>query len=80
MKQAYNNALRASAHSDNSAIERTSQLFQSQDNYIELIPSVSAGDVEAAAKKLIRKLSVARYGNINEVPYVDTLCINREFD
>ncbi|ULT84580.1 hypothetical protein L3Y34_013318 [Caenorhabditis briggsae] len=72
-KQAYNNALRASAHSDNFAIERTSQLFQSQDNFIELISSVSTDDVDAAAKKLTNKLSVASYGNINEVPYVDTL-------
>lgn len=72
-KQAYNNSLRASAHSDNYSIERTSQLFQSQDNYIELIPNVSASDVEAAAKKLSGKLSVASYGNISQVPYVDTL-------
>ncbi|KAF1749108.1 hypothetical protein GCK72_025575 [Caenorhabditis remanei] len=72
-KQAHNNALRASAHSDNYSIERTSQLFQSQDNYIELIPNVSASDVEAAAKKLTSKLSVASYGNVNEVPYVDSL-------
>uniref|UniRef100_A0A1I7T9P8 Peptidase_M16_C domain-containing protein n=1 Tax=Caenorhabditis tropicalis TaxID=1561998 RepID=A0A1I7T9P8_9PELO len=72
-KQAYNNALRASAHSDNYSVERTSQLFQSQDNYIELIPNVTASDVEAAAKKLTGKLSLASYGNISEVPYVDSL-------
>ncbi|CAL2051584.1 unnamed protein product [Caenorhabditis brenneri] len=72
-KQAYNNALRAAAHSDNYAIERTSQLFQSQDKYIELIPGVTTSEVEAAAKKLASKLSVASYGNISEVPYVDSL-------
>ncbi|CAI2358203.1 unnamed protein product [Caenorhabditis sp. 36 PRJEB53466] len=72
-KQAYNNALRAKAHSENFALERTAQLFQSQENFIDQIQAVSASDIEAAAKKLTSKISLASYGNIAQVPYVDTL-------
>lgn len=78
-KQAFYNGLRANAHTENFAIERASQLFSSQDNYIDQIANVSASDVAAAAKKLTDRLSIASYGNINAVPYVDTLWKNNSF-
>ncbi|CAI5455967.1 unnamed protein product [Caenorhabditis angaria] len=72
-KQALNNALRAKAHSDVYSVERAAQLLTSSDNYISQIANVSTADVEAAAQRLVKKLSISSYGNISQVPYVDSL-------
>ncbi|CAB3411722.1 unnamed protein product [Caenorhabditis bovis] len=72
-KQAHNNALRAKAHSDVYSVERASQLIISQDNYINLIPNVTSSDVEAAAQRILKKVSLSSYGDVDNVPYLDTL-------
>ena len=73
--RATNDLLRASAHSFEHSIERSSQLLSGiQDGAVlAAISQVSASDVEAAAKKLSAKFSIASYGNIHQVPYVDSL-------
>ncbi|EYB87091.1 hypothetical protein Y032_0268g780 [Ancylostoma ceylanicum] len=75
-RSATNELLRASAHTYPSAIDRATQIIAglSEDGAIvEAIKQVTASDVEAAAKKISSKFSLSCYGNIDEVPYVDTL-------
>lgn len=38
-----------------------------------MLVEVTASEVEAAAKKMSSKFSLSCYGNVSEVPYVDTL-------
>ncbi|ETN68300.1 putative bacteriochlorophyll 4-vinyl reductase [Necator americanus] len=73
---ATNELLRASAHTYPTAIERATQILAgltSDGAIVEAIQQVTASDVEAAAKKISSKFSLSCYGNIDEVPYVDTL-------
>uniref|UniRef100_A0A0N4X0I6 Peptidase_M16 domain-containing protein n=1 Tax=Haemonchus placei TaxID=6290 RepID=A0A0N4X0I6_HAEPC len=73
---ASNDLLRAAAHSKATSVDRATQILAgltTEDNIVDAIQQVTAGEVEAAAKKLSSKFSMSSYGNIDEVPYVDTL-------
>ncbi|XGW35493.1 hypothetical protein V3C99_019038 [Haemonchus contortus] len=73
---ASNDLLRAAAHSKATSVDRATQILAgltTEDNIVDAIQQVTAGEVEAAAKKLSTKFSMSSYGNIDEVPYVDTL-------
>ncbi|CAD6188697.1 unnamed protein product [Caenorhabditis auriculariae] len=73
-KKALNNALRAKAHTDSRSIERATQVLTAGEGcYIKAISEVKTSDVEAAAKKIVSKLSIASYGNVDNVPYLDEL-------
>ncbi|PIO74452.1 hypothetical protein TELCIR_03538 [Teladorsagia circumcincta] len=75
-RRATNDLLRASAHSYPTSIDRATQILAgitTEGAIVEAIQQVTAADVEAAAKKLSSKFSLSSYGNIDEVPYVDSL-------
>ncbi|KAK6047132.1 hypothetical protein COOONC_15362 [Cooperia oncophora] len=67
-----NDLLRATAHAYPTSIDRATQILAgltTEGAIIEAVQQVTAGDVEAAAKKLSSKFSLSSYGNIDEVPY-----------
>ncbi|CAI4226941.1 unnamed protein product [Auanema sp. JU1783] len=74
-RQATNDALRSSAHSQAHAVDRAGQLLSGvQDgSIVNAIQTVTASDVEAAAKKIASKFSVASTGNVHTVPYADSI-------
>ncbi|KAJ1346998.1 hypothetical protein KIN20_001931 [Parelaphostrongylus tenuis] len=75
-RRASNEFLRYADHNNSASIDRATQILAgliAQGAIVESIKQVSASDVEAAAKKLSSKFSLSCYGNIDEVPYVDTL-------
>ncbi|CAJ0610261.1 unnamed protein product [Cylicocyclus nassatus] len=73
---AANELLRASAHTYPSAIERAIQIsagLTSEGAILEAVKNVTGDEVDAAAKKISKKLSLSCYGNVDHVPYLDTL-------
>ncbi|VDL70725.1 unnamed protein product [Nippostrongylus brasiliensis] len=75
-RRATNELLRDAAHSNPTSIDRSAQILAGLTTHgaiLEAIQQVTAADVEAAAKKMSSKFSLACYGNVDEVPYLDTL-------
>uniref|UniRef100_A0A183V0H2 Peptidase_M16 domain-containing protein n=1 Tax=Toxocara canis TaxID=6265 RepID=A0A183V0H2_TOXCA len=71
-------ALTACESSSVVAVDRAAQLLASgrtlsAGDFIQLVRNVTADDVNKAAQRLTRRLSIASHGNVAQVPYLDEL-------